>query len=133
MASDIGQGSDTVLKQILAASLGLNMNDVRITSADTAMTPQADLGSWGSRVTLMAGNAVLDAANKLKEMLFGAVSAKFNLNVIFDFECSDGRVYAVGKPERGMTFAGTAAPGSNRICSNSIAVKVLSDPIYGAC
>ena len=38
--------------------------------ADTAMTPKADLGTWGSRVTLMAGNAVLDAARKIKEKLF---------------------------------------------------------------
>ncbi len=109
MASDIGQGSDTVLVQILAEALGIKMEDIRITSADTAMTPQADLGSWGSRVTLMAGNAVLDAANQIKKKLFGAVSAKFDLNVIFDFECRDGRVYAAGKPERGMDFGEAVA------------------------
>ena len=72
MASDIGQGCDTALKQILAEELGLKMEDIRITSADTATTPQADLGAWGSRVTLMAGNAVLDAAKKIKAKLFGA-------------------------------------------------------------
>jgi len=109
MASDIGQGSDTVLKQILAEELGLKMEDIRITSADTAMTPQADLGTWGSRVTLMAGNAVLDAARKIKEKLFGAVSARFNLNVIYDMECKDGRVYAKGRPERGMSFGEAVA------------------------
>ncbi|MCP4666206.1 MAG: molybdopterin-dependent oxidoreductase, partial [Deltaproteobacteria bacterium] len=98
MASDIGQGSDTALKQILAQELGLKMEDIRITSADTAMTPQADLGSWGSRVTLMAGNAVIDAAQKIKEKLFGAVSARFNLNVIYAMECRDGRVQAKGRP-----------------------------------
>ena len=109
MASDIGQGSDTVLKQILAEELGLKMEDIRITSADTAMTPQADLGTWGSRVTLMAGNAVLDAARKIKQKLFGAVSARFNLNVIYDMECKDGRVYAKGRPERGMSFGEVVA------------------------
>src|SRR5210317_755439 len=51
MASDIGQGSDTVLKQIVAEALGLQVADVRLTAADTAVTPQADLGTWGSRVT----------------------------------------------------------------------------------
>lgn len=109
MASDIGQGSDTVLKQILAEELGLNMEDIRITSADTAMTPQADLGSWGSRVTLMAGNAVLNAAKQIKEKLFGAVSARFNLNVIYDMECKDGRVYAKGRPDRGVSFGEAVA------------------------
>ncbi|NNF98832.1 MAG: molybdopterin-dependent oxidoreductase [Desulfobacteraceae bacterium] len=109
MASDIGQGSDTALKQILAEELGLKMADIRLTAADTAMTPQADLGTWGSRVTLMAGNAVIDAARKIKEQLFGAVSAKFNLNVIFDMECRDGRVHAAGKPDRGMSFGDAVA------------------------
>lgn len=104
MASDIGQGSDTTLKQILAEELGLKMEDIRLTAADTAMTPQGDLGTWGSRVTLMAGNAVIDAARKIKEKLYGAVSLKFNLNVIYDMECKDGRVQAKGKADRGIPF-----------------------------
>ncbi len=109
MASDIGQGSDTVLKQILAEELGLKMQDIRMTSADTSMTPQADLGSWGSRVTLMAGNAVIDAGRKIKEQLFGSVSARFNLNVIHDIECKDGRVQAVTRPDYGMAFGEAVA------------------------
>jgi 4-hydroxybenzoyl-CoA reductase alpha subunit len=104
MTADIGQGSDTVLKQILAEDLGLRMEDIRITSGDTAMTPQADLGSWGSRVTLMGGNAVLDAAKKIKTQLFGAVSARFNLNVIYELECKNGRVQAKGRPDKGVSF-----------------------------
>ncbi len=109
MASDIGQGSDTVLKQILAEELGLQMKDIRITSADTAMTPQADLGSWGSRVTLMAGNAVIDAAKKIKAQLFGALSARYNLNVIYEMECKDGRVQPKGRPDRGIAFGEAVA------------------------
>ncbi len=109
MATDIGQGSSTALKQILAQELGLRMEDIRITSADTAMTPQADLGTWGSRVTLMNGNAVLDAARKIKEALFGAVSARGNLNVIYDFECKDGRVFPKGRPDRGVGFGEAVA------------------------
>ncbi|MDR3568852.1 MAG: molybdopterin-dependent oxidoreductase [Syntrophobacteraceae bacterium] len=104
MAADIGQGCDTAVKQILAESLGLKMEDIRITSADTAMTPQADLGAWGSRLTLFNGNAVLNAAEKIKAKLFGAVSARFNLNVIHEFECKDGKVYPKGRPDRGLTF-----------------------------
>ena len=109
MASDIGQGSDTTLKQILAEELGLKMEDIRVTSADTSMTPQADLGAWGSRVTLMAGNAVIDAARKIKAELFGAVSARFNLNVIHEIVCRDGKVFPQGRPDRFMTFGDAVA------------------------
>jgi 4-hydroxybenzoyl-CoA reductase alpha subunit len=109
MASDIGQGANTVLKQILAEELGLQMEDIRLTAADTAMTPQADLGTWGSRVTLMAGNAIRDAARQIKDVLFGAVSGRFDLNVIFDLECKDGRIQAKGKPDRGITFGEAVA------------------------
>ncbi|MFH0844625.1 MAG: molybdopterin cofactor-binding domain-containing protein [Pseudomonadota bacterium] len=109
MTSDIGQGSEMVLKQILAEELGLRMEDIRITASDTAMTPQADLGTWGSRVTLMGGNAVLKAAQQIKEKIFGAISARFNLNVVYDMECKDGLVYAKGRPDRGMPFGDAVA------------------------
>ena len=109
MTSDIGQGSETALKILLAEDLGLDMEDIRITSGDTAVTPQADLGSWGSRVTLFGGRAVLDASRKLKERLFGMVSARYNLNVIYDFECKNGRVQAVGKPKYGLSFGEAVA------------------------
>ncbi len=109
MAADIGQGCDTVLKQILAEELGLTMEDIRLTAADTSMTPQADLGSWGSRVTLMAGNAVINAAAKIKEQLFGALSARFNLNVIHEIECKNGRVQAKARPDYGLTFGEAVA------------------------
>ncbi len=109
MAADIGQGTDTVLKQILAEELGLRMEDIRITAADTAMTPQADLGAWGSRLTLMNGNAVIQAARAIKEQLFGALSARFNLNVIYEMECRDGRVQVKGRPDRGVSFGEAVA------------------------
>lgn len=109
MTSDIGQGSETALKQILAEDLGLQMEDIRITAGDTAMTPMADLGSWGSRVTLFGGQAILDASRKLKEKLFGAVSARLDLNIIHDFECKDGRVQAIGKPDQSLSFGEAVA------------------------
>ncbi len=109
MAAEIGQGTETVLQQIAAEELGLKMEDIRITAADTAMTPQADLGAWGSRLTLMGGNAVIDAAKKIKEKVFGAVSARFNLNVIHEMECRDGRVHPKGNPKRSLSFGEAVA------------------------
>jgi 4-hydroxybenzoyl-CoA reductase subunit alpha len=109
MASDIGQGSDSVLVQILAEELGLRIEDVQITSADTAMTPKADLGTWGSRVTLMAGNAVLEAAHHIKRELFQMISLRFDSNVIHEMECREGMVRVKGQPKRSIPFAEAVA------------------------
>ncbi len=104
MATDIGQGSDTVLRQILSAELGIDIEKIRLTAADTAHTPKADLGTWGSRVTLMVGNAVRDAAAKIKDMLAGVAFAEYDLNQIHDIAFGDNRVFVRAKPKRGMAF-----------------------------
>lgn len=109
MASDIGQGADTVLRQILAESLGISIERIRLTAADTAVTPKADLGTWGSRVTLMAGNAILKAAAQVKEELSAVVSARFGLNVIHDVSFGGDRVYATARPDRGLGFGEAVA------------------------
>ena len=53
-ATDIGQGSDSVLAYLTAEVLGLEPVDVQVFPADTSLTP-VDLGSYSSRVTLMTG------------------------------------------------------------------------------
>jgi len=105
LAADIGQGSDLILPQILAEELGLMVEDIRLVTGDTAACPQSDLGTWGSRVTLMAGNAVRDAAKKVKDELFKVVSLKLGLNVIHEIECGNGTIYAKSKPDKGIPFA----------------------------
>jgi 4-hydroxybenzoyl-CoA reductase subunit alpha len=74
-ASDIGQGSDTMLAIIVAEVLGLSMDNIAVVSADTLLTP-IDLGSYSSRVTFMAGNAAKMAAENMKEDVFAAVAKK---------------------------------------------------------
>jgi 4-hydroxybenzoyl-CoA reductase alpha subunit len=72
-ASDIGQGSDSVLAYIVCEELGLELRDVRVVAADTDLTP-VDLGSYSSRETFMCGNACLDAARKLRDLVAGALA-----------------------------------------------------------
>ena len=74
-AAEIGQGSDTMQVQIVAAELGLPMEQVKIIAADTGRTP-IDLGSYSSRVTFMAGNAALAAARDAKRRILAAVAEK---------------------------------------------------------
>ncbi len=67
-ACDIGQGSDTAFCQIAAQELGIPYENVRIISADTAVTPDA-LASTASRQTFVSGKAVQLAARDAKEHL----------------------------------------------------------------
>ncbi|MCC7331324.1 MAG: molybdopterin-dependent oxidoreductase [Flavobacteriales bacterium] len=76
-ASDIGQGSDTMLAIIVAEVLGLSLDHIFVVAADTTLTP-IDLGSYSSRVTFMAGNAAKMAAENLKIQILEAVATIHN-------------------------------------------------------
>ena len=79
-ATDIGQGSDSILAYLVAEVLGLDPKDVHVHPADTSLTP-VDLGSYSSRVTLMCGQAAIQAAERLRAVIFKAVAAKLEVDV----------------------------------------------------
>lgn len=66
--ADIGQGSNTVLAQIVAETLGVEFEDVFVTSADTGVTPEAGATS-ASRQTYISGNACKRAAEMARQTL----------------------------------------------------------------
>ncbi len=67
-ATDIGQGSDTILAQIAAEELMTSLDKVIVYSSDTDLTP-FDTGAYASSTTFISGNAVLKAARKMKGLL----------------------------------------------------------------
>lgn len=67
-ATDIGQGSDTVLAQIAAETLGITLDKVIVYSSDTDITP-FDTGAYASSTTYVSGNAVIKAAVKMREAI----------------------------------------------------------------
>jgi 4-hydroxybenzoyl-CoA reductase subunit alpha len=101
-ATEIGQGSDDVLVAIVSEILGLDPFDVRAVTGDTDLTP-VDLGSYSSRVTLMMGNAAVQAAERARDILAEAVSRKLEVakdRLVF----ADRRVFDAEDPSRGVTF-----------------------------
>jgi 4-hydroxybenzoyl-CoA reductase alpha subunit len=72
-AADIGQGSKTLLAQIVAEVVGVPLDRTRVAAVDSDTAP-IDLGSYSSRVTFMMGNAARDAAEKLRALLLGAAA-----------------------------------------------------------
>src|SRR5207248_8978264 len=76
-ASEIGQGSDTMVAQIVAETLGCTLQRVKVVAADTDLTP-VDIGSYSSRVTFMNGNAALGAAQEIRQKIAAAAAKKMN-------------------------------------------------------
>lgn len=106
-AIDIGQGSDTVLVGAVAEILGLVPADIRLITADTALTP-IDLGSYSSRVTFMAGNAAIEAATRLRRLVASSVAARLEA-APEDLLFAGGRVTVRGAPGRGVSWAEACA------------------------
>jgi 4-hydroxybenzoyl-CoA reductase subunit alpha len=101
-ASDIGQGSNTLLTQVVAEVLLLPMARIRVVSADSALTPK-DNGSYSSRVSFMVGNAALRAAEALKRVLVEAAAKKLETSVD-DIEWGGERCWVAGT-DRELSFA----------------------------
>jgi len=67
-ATDMGQGADNIVAQIVAEELGLHMEDINVIHSDTDICPW-DVGAHASRTTFIAGNSALGAAKKIRERI----------------------------------------------------------------
>ncbi|MCS6936609.1 MAG: xanthine dehydrogenase family protein molybdopterin-binding subunit [Candidatus Bipolaricaulota bacterium] len=101
-AIDIGQGSNTMLATFVAEVLGLRPEEIALVTADTDLTP-IDLGSYSSRVTMMMGHAAIQAAEKLKKLLFEAVSEKLGVPTE-RLVARDHRIYDRENPAKSIAF-----------------------------
>lgn len=87
-ATDIGTGSDTILAQIAAETLNVPTEKIIVYSSDTDLTP-FDKGAYASSTTYVTGNAVKDAALKMKKLIEEAGAERFELppdEMVFDGE-----------------------------------------------
>jgi CO/xanthine dehydrogenase Mo-binding subunit len=87
----------------VAEVLGIDVGDIRIVFGDTDLTP-VDLGSYSSRVTLMMGNAAIQAAGRARDLLARAAAAELEIP-IERVGFAGNRVFDVEGPERGLAFA----------------------------
>ncbi|MFA6648384.1 MAG: molybdopterin cofactor-binding domain-containing protein [Candidatus Izemoplasmatales bacterium] len=100
-ATEIGQGSDTVLTQIAAEELMTDVDKVVIYSSDTDLTP-FDVGAYASSTTYVSGNAVYKAANELKlKMIEEAARILKTDNKSIDF---NGRVFVNVKTNESISL-----------------------------
>ncbi len=125
-ASEIGQGSETVLAMIVAEALGVPLQRVEVINSDTAVKPW-DVGVHASRTTFIAGNAALLAARELKEKLL-ALAASVMDERREDLELVDGRVRVKGHPERSMEYERVVRAGHFRSGGRTLVTEAFYDP-----
>ena len=100
---DMGQGSHTMLAQIVAEEVGVPMEKIIVHSADTETT-HIDVGALGQRGTFITGNAVKAAAEEAKRQLMEVAAYCIKAN-IKDLESQGGRIFLKKEPEKGMSIS----------------------------
>jgi CO/xanthine dehydrogenase Mo-binding subunit len=99
---DIGQGSDTVMTALVAETLGLKMEDVKIVTSDTTLAG-FDTGTFGSKVTYLSGNATYRAAAEARDLVIACVAGRLGVPAE-TIICKNRRFYVENDPEKGMSY-----------------------------
>lgn len=102
-ASDIGQGSSTIVTQVVGEVLGCDWSRLRVVSTDSALTPK-DNGSYSSRVTFMVGNAAIQAAESLKAILVAAAARRLEARPE-EIECLGESFRVAHSQDLGLSFS----------------------------
>ncbi len=103
---ECGQGVHTAMCQIAAEELGIPVEDVEISRADTDLTTFC-LGAFASRLTYISGNAVKNAASNVKQQLFEQAAEMLEANPK-DLLCRDGLIFVQGSENKSVTVADVA-------------------------
>ena len=130
--ADAGTGQKTILAQIAAAELGLDVDRVDVLSMASHETP-LDLGAWSSRGTYMSGHAVSLAAQSAARRLRGLAALKFGVppdTVVIDGgrASTDGQDVEIGNL---LALADDLVDGELRVEESFIADIEAVNPLTG--
>ncbi len=92
-ATDLGTGADTVIGQIAAEVLGVPLDDIKVYSSDTDVTP-FDTGAYASSTTYISGTAAKLAAEKVRERLKERAAMLLDVKEPCSIELRDKRAWA---------------------------------------
>lgn len=97
-ATEIGQGSETVLAQIVAETLGVRLDHVSVVNSDTDVKLW-DVGVHASRTTFIAGNAAILAALEARAQIFETAAEMLGVTPA-ELVAREGMVRVRGDEER---------------------------------
>ncbi len=106
-SASTGMSVETTMLQVIADTLGCDMEDITFVQGDTTMTPYG-AGTQGSRSAVIHGNTTLKAATELRSKVVD-IAAGILEAAEADLELSDGSVWVKGTPSASMSLAEIAA------------------------
>ena len=106
----VGQGVETVFAQVCADVLGVRYEDVTVRYGDTDALPDS-VGAFGSRGTVVGGNAVLGAAERVRDKILAVAARELEAHPA-DLELRDGAVHVRGVADRALPLREIARAAS---------------------
>ena len=126
-ASEIGQGSETVLAMIVAEELGIPFGRVEVVNDDTAVKPW-DVGVHASRTTFIAGNAALLAARDVKRQLLALAAPSSSTSPPRRSTSRTAYVHVVAAPQRRIAYERVVRAGHFREGGRILIGQAFYDP-----
>ncbi|MGQ0635556.1 MAG: xanthine dehydrogenase family protein molybdopterin-binding subunit [Planctomycetaceae bacterium] len=136
-STDEGQGLKTVIAQIAAEALGVPLDSIVVNTGDTDGGPHC-MGTFASRTTHRAGNAVIMAAQEAKQVMLEVAGAELQA-APEDLEVRDGEIFVRRETSRRTTVRDAVLAAhfkyGKAIAGRGIFLKPKSpvDPETGAC
>jgi xanthine dehydrogenase molybdenum-binding subunit len=125
-ASEIGQGSETVLAMIVAEELGVPFERVEVVNSDTSVKPW-DVGVHASRTTFIAGNAALLAARDVRAQLLALAAEQLEEDASA-LDCEEGAVFVKAAPQRRLAYDKVVRAGHFREGGRILMGQAFYDP-----
>jgi xanthine dehydrogenase molybdenum-binding subunit len=125
-ATEIGQGSETVLAMIVAETLGVPLERVEVVNSDTAVKPW-DVGAHASRTTFIAGNAARLAAEKLRADMLAMAAEQLEIPAE-RLAVHGGWVFVREEPGRRIAYDRVVRAGHFREQGRPLVAEAFYDP-----
>ncbi|RPH81234.1 MAG: xanthine dehydrogenase family protein molybdopterin-binding subunit, partial [Candidatus Rokuibacteriota bacterium] len=125
-ATEIGQGSETVLAMIVAETLGIPLDRVDVVNSDTAVKPW-DVGAHASSTTFIAGHAASLAAEKLRGQLLAMAAPELEAPVE-RLRAAGGFIFVDDEPQRRIAYDRAARAGHLRMHGQTLVAEAFYDP-----
>jgi 4-hydroxybenzoyl-CoA reductase alpha subunit len=125
-SSDMGQGSETVIAQIVAEEMGVPVDNITVVNTDTDITPW-DVGAHASRTTFIAGNSARLAAADAKRQILEAAAQAYKQKAE-NLDMREGQIFIKGEPEEGIPYAKAIRAGHFRPDGDVILARGWYEP-----